>query len=586
MSFLTLTGRNAVRTPLFAAAAVLTLAGAAFAAGTFVTAIFLKPTTLDLAASYDRYGSLIEFSIYEPLVAFAGKSADSGFVPALSTEVPSKENGLISRDGRTYIFPLRKNVKFHDGSPLTAGDAAYSLIRFMITDAPSGPSSLFLKPLLGINSVRGRDGNITPVFKDFTDAVRTDGDRLIITLKEPFPPFLALLASRPFITSQAWAAAHDEWDGTEANWKRFSGVTAESSRIRYLANGTGPFKLENVDPESGRIALVRNEHYWRAPASLNRLIFVPVDSESSRLAMIEGGDIDYAEFGRANISELSAMKGVTIEEGLQSQALTAITFNFRINMDKNPLTGSGALDGKGVPPDFFANSDVRKGFAYALNYDKMLSALWRSKAERITSPIPRPGAPARTFFPYDLKEAEFHFTKAFSGKLWEKGFYFVLPYPTSNPKSQEAVELIAEALKKVNPLFIIRPQPIHRLDEYIIQARQYKMPMFWSGFEPDYPDSYNYAFAMMHSEGLLPKFQGYSNPKADALCDEILRKEGPEREKALVALDKIYADDVPYILMFSETAFKTFRKGITGVSSDNWLLAVNNLPDYYRIVKP
>ena len=207
MNLLLLSRKYTRRTLLFAAAAIPALAGAGFAA-TFVTAINLKPDTLDPAGTYDNYGNMIELNIYEPLVAFAGNALSSGFVPALSAEVPSKDNGLISQDGRTYAFPLRKNVKFHDGSPLTAGDAVYSLIRFMITDVPIGPSSLFLKPLLGINSVRDRNGNITPVFADFTRAVKADGDRLIITLKEPYPPFLSLLASRPFITSQAWAAAH------------------------------------------------------------------------------------------------------------------------------------------------------------------------------------------------------------------------------------------------------------------------------------------------------------------------------------------------------------------------------------------
>jgi len=586
MNPLPLSAKSAKTIPFLVSAALLTLTGASLASGTFVTAIPIKPETLDPAATYDRYGNMIELNIYEPLVAFAGNSSRAGYVPALSAEVPSKDNGRISQDGRTYIFPLRKNVRFHDGSPLTAGDAAYSLIRFMISDAPAGPSGLFLKPIIGVNSIRDRDGNITPAFADFTKAVRADGDRVIITLKAPYPPFLALLASRPFITSQAWAAAHGEWDGTEATWKEFTGIPAEKSRIRYLADGTGPYKFESMDPESGRMTLVKNTDYWREPASLDRLVFAPVESESSRLSMLEAGDIDYAEFGPSRMHELSAMNNITVEEGLPGKSLLALSFNFSISTAvSNPLIGSGALDGKGVPADFFADAEVRKGFAYALNYDKLLSALWRAKARRITSPVPRESAPASPPFTFDKDAAERHFKNAFGGKLWEKGFDFSIPYLLNDPRSQEAGALIAESLKAVNPLFVVRPEPVS-LADYIARTRVRQLPMFWSAFEPDYPAQYNYAFTMMDSDGLLPKSENYSNPKADKLCDEILLQDAPGREKALAGLDKVYAEDVPYILLFSADTFKAFRKGVTGVDSDNWLYSTNNLLDYYKVKKP
>ena len=97
--------------------------------------------SLDPAWAYDTASHAVTAHLYETLVAYKGASI-SELEPAVAEKVPSRENGLISADGRSYTFPIRKGVKFHKGGDLTAEDVAYSLKRFMLYDRAGGPSAL------------------------------------------------------------------------------------------------------------------------------------------------------------------------------------------------------------------------------------------------------------------------------------------------------------------------------------------------------------------------------------------------------------------------------------------------------------
>src|SRR6185295_11026937 len=115
------------------------------------------------------------------------------FDPLLATQVPTPQNGGISADGRTYTFQTRKGVKFHDGTPFSAEDVKYSLMRFCLQDRDGGPSSLLLEPILGISSTRKDGTPIASLYKDLDKAITVDGDTVKVTLATPFAPFLSIL---------------------------------------------------------------------------------------------------------------------------------------------------------------------------------------------------------------------------------------------------------------------------------------------------------------------------------------------------------------------------------------------------------
>ncbi|MFA6583029.1 MAG: ABC transporter substrate-binding protein [Elusimicrobiaceae bacterium] len=557
------------------------------AAGAFVTALPGKPYTLDPAGMYDRYSVMAAVNVYEPLVAFGTASYHSDFQPMLSTEVPTKENGLLSEDGRTYTFPIRKGIKFHDGTELTAEDVRYSLIRLMLADRIEGPSVLFLKPIMGVNSTRDGKGNISISFADAEKAVRAEGNNVIVTLKRPYSPFLSLLAAWPFTVSKAWCAANGEWDGTEATWKKYNNRPRENSYLRDHANGTGPFKLESVAPQTGRMVLARNENYWREPAKLERLVFMTEPSEFTRQALIETGDADYAEFDRTSLKDLEKVNGVTIIDGIKNHSTgDFIAFTFKIDTASNPMTGSGKLDGKGIPSGFFSSQDVRKGFAYAFDYEKFFREVLMAKGVRMTTPVARAAAPKDAPFTYNPAKAEELLKKAFGGKVWKNGFKLEAQYNLADPQAHAIIAILAESLKKLNPKFDLRARPATYSD-LKLGIRGKRTPMYIKRFEPDYPAYYNYASSLMHSDGLIAKGELYSNPKADKACENILYYKGSaEREKFLGELDKIYAQDAPFILLFSPEDFKVFRSGITGMDDNSGIYAIHNFVNYYKVKEP
>lgn len=68
----------------------------------------------------DQEGSRI---FYEPLGAW---DPDGNLVPILAAEVPTRQNGGLSADGRQVTWKLKKNVKWHDGAPFTADDVIFT----------------------------------------------------------------------------------------------------------------------------------------------------------------------------------------------------------------------------------------------------------------------------------------------------------------------------------------------------------------------------------------------------------------------------------------------------------------------------
>ena len=99
-------------------AVLLALAGAAGAA-TFRYASQIDPGTMDPHALASLYHTRVVMEIYEPLV---GRDEDFKLEPRLATE-------WTMVDAHTWRFKIRQGVKFHDGTPLTADDVVFSVLR-------------------------------------------------------------------------------------------------------------------------------------------------------------------------------------------------------------------------------------------------------------------------------------------------------------------------------------------------------------------------------------------------------------------------------------------------------------------------
>ncbi len=152
----------------------------------------------------------------------------------------------------TYVFSLRKGVKFHDGRPLTADDVVFTH-EFIRNPANDFPIASLLTPVQRTEKV-----------DDFT--VR-------ITAKEPSPFLLQRLADRNmFILPKH--------------------VIERGDDLAKVAIGTGPFKVKSFDADS-RSEYVRNADYWQeGKPYLDGLLIHWTLDESTRLAALIAREID------------------------------------------------------------------------------------------------------------------------------------------------------------------------------------------------------------------------------------------------------------------------------------------------------
>lgn len=539
--------------------------------------------SLDPVYSYDgvTHGMLI--NVYDTLLKFNGSSL-TDLEPSIATQVPSVENGLISKDGKTYTFPIRSGVKFHDGTELTPEDVQYSLQRFLLSDISGGPSSLLLEPILGVASTRDENGNITVDFKDVANAVRVDGNNMVITLKRPFAPFLSILARWSYIVSKNWAIQRGAWDGTEETWKQFNNFAKDASPFFKESNGTGPFQIARWDIAGKNLVLAANEHYFAGAPQIKTIFMRTVEEPSTVRLMLETGDADVAEISPKFTSQLHGNPDVTLYDNLPRLRTDPVLFFTRnINMQGNPDVGSGQLDGNGIPADFFADKDLRQAFLYAFDYDAFLKESMEGRAERAIGPAPQGLVPQDDSFKryaFNLQKAEEHFKKAWGGQVWDKGFKFTITYNTSGEMRQIASEILKRNVEKLNPKFQIDLRGV-TWPAFLEKTAKHQMPLWARGWVADYADAHNFYFPFLHSHGRYALAQGYKNPQADVLIEQAVSETNPQKRNALYKqLHNLMYDDAMQLYTVHPTGLWAMRSNVKGFTDNPVYMGIYFYPMY------
>ena len=557
-----------------AAVLALLLAAAPAAAAvknpeTFVYATIGDPESFDPAWAYDTPSHAIVDNVYEYLLAFKGSGTmTKDLVPMIAAKIPSLANGLISADGLTYRFPIRKGVKFHDGAVLTPDDVRYSLLRFMLFDRDGGPSSLLLEPILGLTSTR-KDGKLVAgLWESASNAVTVDGEAVIVRLKKPFAPFLTIVASFGAVTERKWCAAHRQWDGEGATVEEFNNPRLEDSLPKELMNGTGPFKLERFGRNTKQAILERNDAYWRRPAALKTVVIKVVDEYATRKLMIQAGDADVVYVPLMYFPQMHGIPGVEVIDGLQNlERSMLLSFTFKVDPVGGGNIGSGKLDGEGVPPDFFSDKDARQAFAYAIDYPGYVRDILRGKGTQSAGLIPpgligyKAGPPRYTL---DLKKSAEHFKKAWGGRIWEKGFRVSIVFNTGSPQGQTLSQMIKKNVESLNPKFRVDTRQV-QWSTYLEMTQQHKIPMFLGAWQADYPDPHNFVFPLLHSDGYFPKQQGYKNPELDKLIEEAAHTLDETKRAALYRkIQDIADEDVPSVPIADGPRYRVQRAWVKG----------------------
>lgn len=537
------------------------------------------PDSLDGAYSYDTSSGEVIYQLYDNLIQYDGERLDK-FLPMLATEVPSVENGLLSPDGLTYKFPIRKGVKFHNGATLTPEDVEYTFERLMLSDRAGGPCWMLIEPLLGTMTIEeyamqkaGVDSfdkvdaaTLRQVALDVMDSITVEGDYVVFHLAKPYPPFLGVLAkgsSWGAIMNKEWMIANGAWDGNPDTWVKWHDITKEDMVAYSKANGTGPYKLKVWDQNNIQVVLEAFEDYWQGPAKIKNVYIKYIDEYNTRKLMLEKGEADAIYVDPQYLSQVAQIPGVVTETKNEVANRVAL-FNETIPVEGNPDVGSGKLDGNGIPSDFFADVHVRRAFAYAMDYEALIDEVLAGLGKRIVGPIPSAVEfynPNNPVYNFDLKKAEEEFKKAFNGELWEKGFKMTISYNSGNDVRKTCAEIIEANVESINPKFQIDVRPVEWAT-YLDNMTAGKTTMVFMGWVADYADAHNFVQPYMHSTGAFAGYMGKhsvdrAKAKYDALVDKGINNVDPEiRREAYYELQRLAYEDVTAIWLYE--ALKPF----------------------------
>jgi peptide/nickel transport system substrate-binding protein len=470
--------------------------------GLLVHAANDEPLSLDPAqVELGEGGETIIFQVYERLLDIGPDSPD--LIPALATEVPTDDNGLISEDGLTFTFPLRQGVVFHDGTPFTAHDVKFSWDRAMSMGLPEGNSRVLTENIAS-----------TEVVDDYTFRV---------TLKQRSASFLnsVVVAMVASIVSQ---------DAVEAN----GGIEPGVPNVFMAGNmvGTGPYKLAAWN-RSENLQLEINDDYWGDKAKLDVRVEVGGDPDV-RVLGLRAGEFDTIETDPSFIADLEGADGVTIyNEGL---LLEPIHIGFNLNIPEGSLPSSDT-----IPVDFFHDPRVRQAFNYAFDYEAFLNGPLAGYGDFNSHYIPigifgyDPDAPR--YVKADPAKAEELFREA---GYWDDGFSVSVLTEEGNLFALMSL-VLKDSMAKINPKFQIN---VLAVAETVFDNAHSQNPLeyaMWAKNADPAADPDAYMRAYVHPDGPWGETHGFANGYRD-----------PERIASLIEAASLELDTDTRAQMYSE----------------------------------
>ncbi|WP_219838301.1 ABC transporter substrate-binding protein [Paenibacillus sp. R14(2021)] len=223
------------------------------------------------------YDGNVSSLLYTPLV----KVDDKGLpIPGLA------EKWDVSADSLTYTYHLRKDLKFSDGSPMTADDVAFTWT-ILFDKSYDGDSQV--NTLL----VKGSDAYKAGTAKSIEGIKVIDPQTISVTLTKPNASALTLLGSD--VLSKAYYGK-DYKQGQLDYMKKLSGSPL----------GNGPYKLEKFIPGQ-EVRMIANENYFQGKPKTAHFIYKTAAGDTWQY--LETGEVDYASFSatKENIDKLKAL---------------------------------------------------------------------------------------------------------------------------------------------------------------------------------------------------------------------------------------------------------------------------------------
>ncbi len=474
-----------------------------------------RPATLDPITGNEMVSLRITELVFNGLVGIDEKQE---IVPELA------ERAEISKDGRTYVFHLRKGVTWHARPgeaprPFTADDVVFT---YNIMTHPK---------------------TITPlkVRYEFIEGLEKVDDQTVrVTLKRPI---LNALAKFTFKIIPKHGPANPTY------------LTREDPFVRNPI-GTGPYRLQSVSGD-GEITLSANDAYFKGRPHVDTIVAKPFADQNIMTQALMFNAIDMIVL--VNPRYLPEIQG---DKRFVLQPYNALSYSFFGYNFRNPL---------------LADKRVRKAFTHALNRQEMLDAFFNGQGTIISGPF-APGSWAYNLdvapLPFDpgqatalLKEAGF--APGADGIVQKDGKKLSLSLKVPIEKESESVKRVVLAfknyLKQVGVDIRVEFQEWQAWKQDVFLENEFDIIFATWVFD----DSADISSLFLTAE-IGPwknNFGAYSNPEADALIMESKLTLDYEKRRTLNRkLHAILAEENPYTFLWTLTNYSAYHKKVRRVA--------------------
>ncbi|HXV79118.1 MAG TPA: ABC transporter substrate-binding protein [Candidatus Binatia bacterium] len=447
--------------------------------GYLIVGIESNPLQLDPRYSTDANSVRIGSLIYDSLLHFDGNSQ-------LQPELAENWQRI---DPRTYVFDLRRNIRFHNGAPLTAADIKFTYESILQAEHRS-PKRALLKQLQAIEQLGSH--------------------RVRFRLKAPHAPF------PEHFTIGIVPAGSPENTGSRAG----------------PPPGSGPFVLASL--QSGEtVTLKANPSYWEGKPSLAGLVFKVVPDAMVRVLEFKKGSIDFMQ----NDLEPDILPWIERNTDADIEALQGTTFQYiGINLTHPVLR----------------HKKVRQALALAIDRRSIVRHLLKdlgAPATGLLSPLNWAYEDAVHKWPYNPEHAKQLLDGA--GFLDPDGdgprSRFKLSFKSTNLDLRRRIaEALKEQLQHVGVELEIRTYEWGTFFGDIKKGNFHLYSLAWVGIQD--PDIY---YQIFHSASVPPNGDNrghYSNTLVDQLLEKGRKAmDTAERKRIYGEVQRILAEDLPYI---------------------------------------
>lgn len=471
-----------------------------------------EPNSLDPAFITDIYAVNVANNLFDGLVEY---DKDLNLVPAIA------DIWKIARDHKSYTFLLRKDVRFHNGRPVTAEDFVFSFRRILDPSTHSPVASFFM-------NIEGAKAFNEGTSDTVSGLIAKDPHTLIIRLEEPYAPFLSILAmaNAKVVPKEAMGAAFNR-----------------------KPVGTGPFRFESW--ESGKsIILSANGEYFGGRPHLDTLYFqIYPNNELERI---------FDDFERGYIEES------IIPSDKYEMIRTNPNYTQRYTMVSKPSLNLVYIGiNVKIPP--LDKIKVRQAISYAVDTDTIVKEITRRGSIRAKGILP-PGIagfnPDFTGYTYNLDMAKRLLEEA--GHPMGKG---IPPLEIWTASKSESVQMELAAYQKYLGAIgiMVTPKVAEDWKHFVSLIDAKKVPLFYAAWYGDYPDPDNFLYVLCHSKSRTNRM-GYANPIIDQTLEEARREmDYMKRVEIYREAQRLIMSEAPIIAQHVNSFNYLFQPWVKGV---------------------